>query len=92
MNDTPDDFEHLPVEVQLSAYLDNELPEHLAQQLTWRLQSDGSLRELLGRLEVGSHTGNRMFEILLKEPLPLAFARAIRRGEGILAKLSAYDI
>ncbi len=90
MNTTPENFERLPLDVQLSAYLDNELPELLARQLSRRLQTNRNLQRTLERLETGSAIGNRLFEALLKEPVPLTFARAIRRGEGVAAKLTAY--
>lgn len=88
MNTTADTFEHLPIDVQLSAYLDKELPEPLARQLCLRLQADQSLQATLASLKAGSEAGNMMFETLLQEPLPLSFARAIRRGHGIAAKLA----
>ncbi len=90
MNTTPENFERLPLDVQLSAYLDNELPELLARQLSRRLKTDRNLQRALERLETGSVVGNRLFEALLNEPVPLSFARAIRRGEGVAAKLATY--
>lgn len=78
MNDIEKDFGTLPLEVQLSAYLDNELPEHLLRQLSLLVHEDDKLNETLARLKLGSEFGDRLFAALLKEPVPLAFARAIR--------------
>ncbi|MCO6185409.1 hypothetical protein [Rhizobium sp. L1K21] len=81
-------FDQLPVNVQLSAYLDEELPEPLARRLSLRLQKEPALQCALDSLRSGSALGNLLFAALLKEPVPLTFARAIRRGQGIAAKLT----
>lgn len=64
---------------RLSAFLDNELPEPERRAVKDMLATDPKARALLERLKLGSETGNRIFEALLDDPVPLRLMRTIRR-------------
>ena len=64
---------------RLSAFLDDELPETERRAVKELLASDPKARAILERLKLGSETGNRMFEALLDDPIPLVLMRTIRK-------------
>jgi anti-sigma factor RsiW len=75
------ELDKLPLEVRLSAFLDDELPQKEKTAIMRLLATDCAAQALLFRLKTGSEAGNAMFATLLDDPLPLSFLRAIRHGK-----------
>ncbi|MDO6964267.1 anti-sigma factor family protein [Rhizobium alvei] len=73
-----DEFESLPLEVRLSAYLDGQVEPHQREVLEALLASDEAARQLLETLKAGSEFGNNAFEEMLRNPVPLSLVRAIK--------------
>ena len=73
-----DEFDTLPLEVRLSAYLDGQVTETQKQAIDDLLAEDEQARELLATLKAGSDFGMRAFEDMLAEPVPLDMVRSIK--------------
>jgi anti-sigma factor RsiW len=75
-----ENFEDLPLEVRLSAYIDGQVSDEDKRALDALLATDPQARELLDLLKAGSDFGNNAFADMLKEPVPLHMVRAIKGG------------
>jgi anti-sigma factor RsiW len=75
-----ENFDDLPLEVRLSAYLDGQVSDAQKRALDATLAIDAHARELLDLLKSGSDFGNQAFADMLKEPVPLHMVRAIKTG------------
>ena len=65
--------------MQLSAYLDGELPPDETAALAARLKTDAGLRAELEALTAANTAAKQDFAAMLSAPLPLSLARAIDR-------------
>lgn len=75
-----EDLRKLPLDVRLSALLDGELSKDEKEELERLIATDADARQLFDRLKRGSEIGNRAFDDLLKEPVPLALVRKIKNA------------
>lgn len=75
-----ENFKELPLEVQLSAYIDGQLDAADAQEIETLLKSDKQAQSILETLKAGSDFGNQAFEEMLKEPVPLHLVRSIKEA------------
>jgi anti-sigma factor RsiW len=75
---TMENFKDLPLEVRLSAYIDNQVSESDKRDIEAQLATDPHARELLDLLTAGSDFGNQAFAEMLKEPVPLKLVRTIK--------------
>ncbi|CAN7537614.1 anti-sigma factor [Rhizobium sp. LjRoot30] len=75
------DLRKLPLDVRLSALLDGEVQHDEKDELERLVATNGEAREIYDRLKRGSEIGNVAFEEFLKEPVPLAIVRKIKKTE-----------
>jgi len=75
-----ENFKELPLEVRLSAYLDGQLDDADAREIEALLDTDTQAQEILDTLKAGSDFGNKAFEEMLKEPVPLQLVRTINQA------------
>lgn len=75
-----ENFKELPLEVQLSAYLDGQLDATDAKEIETLLKSDPKAQAIFDTLKAGSDFGSEMFEEMLKEPVPLHLVRSIKEA------------
>lgn len=78
---TMENFKGLPMEVRLSAYLDGQVEAEDARELEALIASDAEARVIYEQLKAGSEFGDRFFEQMLKEPVPLDLVRSIKAIE-----------
>lgn len=76
----------LPLDVRLSAYIDGEVNETERKELEQLIARDDEARRVLETLQAGSSFGNKAFEELLHDPVPLSLVRRIKQGPGVSAK------
>jgi anti-sigma factor RsiW len=69
----PSDFE-----TRLSAYLDGEANDDARHDIEALLVNDATARAAHDALKRGAETGRRMFDDMLREPVPLAMVRTIK--------------
>lgn len=75
--------EGLPLEVRLSALIDGEVNDAEKKELETLIATDEDARVLYDTLVAGSSLGNKAFEEILHDPVPLALVRRIKQGPGI---------
>lgn len=75
------DLRKLPLDVRLSALLDGEVQHDEKDELERLVANNSEAREIYDRLKRGSEIGNVAFEEFLKEPVPLAIVRKIKKTE-----------
>lgn len=76
-----ENFKELPLEVRLSAYLDGQVEDEDARELEALIASGAQAKVIYEQLKSGSEFGNRLFEDMLKEPVPLGLVRNIKSVE-----------
>ena len=76
-----ENFKELPLEVRLSAFLDGQLGEEDAREIEALIASDEQARGIYETLKAGSEFGNKAFEDMLREPVPLDLVRKIKHIE-----------
>ncbi len=72
--------EALPVEVALSAYMDDELTPEQRAHVEAVLLPKPEAQRILRKLKTGSDFGSKVFAALLREPFPFAWAHSIRQA------------
>lgn len=75
--------EGLPLEVRLSALIDGEVNDAEKKELEALIATDEDARALYDTLVAGSNLGNKAFEEILHDPVPLALVRRIKQGPGV---------
>lgn len=75
--------EGLPLEVRLSALIDGEVNEAEKKELEALIATDEDARGVYDTLVAGSNLGNKAFEEILHDPVPLALVRRIKQGPGV---------
>jgi anti-sigma factor RsiW len=76
-----ENFRELPLEVRLSAYMDGQVEAEDARELEALIASNAEAKLIYEQLKAGSEFGNRFFEQMLKEPVPLGLVRSIKAAE-----------
>lgn len=76
----------LTLEVRLSAFIDGEVNEDERKELEQLVARDDEARRLLETLKSGTAFGNKAFEELLHDPVPLSLVRGIKQGPGVHPK------
>jgi anti-sigma factor RsiW len=66
------------LETRLSAYLDGESPEDARHEIEALLVNDPNARSVHDSLKRGADAGRRMFDEMLREPVPLDMVRTIK--------------
>ncbi|MFB9952286.1 anti-sigma factor family protein [Rhizobium puerariae] len=73
-------FQPSPLEMRLSAYVDNQASDRDAQEVEELLVNDPQARALHDALKRGTDAGRLAFEDMLKEPVPLDLVRSIKNA------------
>ncbi|CAN7211941.1 anti-sigma factor family protein [Rhizobium sp. LjRoot254] len=76
-----ENFKELPLEVRLSAFIDGQVGEDDARELEALIASNDDARGIYETLKMGSDFGNKAFEEMLREPVPLDLVRKIKAIE-----------
>lgn len=76
-----ENFKELPLEVRLSAFIDGQVGEEDARELEALIASNDNARGIYETLKMGSDFGNKAFEEMLKQPVPLELVRNIKAIE-----------
>ena len=76
-----ENFKELPLEVRLSAFIDGQVGEEDARELEALIASNDNARGIYETLKMGSDFGNKAFEEMLNEPVPLDLVRNIKAIE-----------
>jgi anti-sigma factor RsiW len=76
-----ENFKELPLEVRLSAFIDGQVSEEDARELEALIASNDDARGIYETLKMGSDFGNKAFEEMLREPVPLDLVRKIKAIE-----------
>ncbi|TCL74724.1 anti-sigma factor [Rhizobium sp. BK251] len=75
------DLKKMPLEVQLSAFLNGETTPEQKNELEHLLATDAEAREVYEKLRHGTEFGRKRFDELLKEPVPLSMVRSIKSAQ-----------
>jgi len=84
-----ENFNDLPMEVRLSAYLDGELSQTEKTDVERQLAESPAARQTLDRLKSGSQFGSDAFEALLNQPLPPHLVQAVANGAARVSQTDA---
>ncbi|UVC07112.1 hypothetical protein IHQ71_17995 [Rhizobium sp. TH2] len=76
-----ENFKELPLEVRLSAFIDGQVGEEDARELEALIASNDDARGVYETLKMGSDFGNKAFEEMLHDPVPLDLVRKIKAIE-----------
>lgn len=75
---TVQDSRKIPIEARLAAYIDGETSREEKLALEELLASDADAHRVYESLRHGSDIGRKVFDEILKEPVPLALVRSIK--------------
>lgn len=76
----------LALEVRLSAYIDGEVDETERKELEQLVSRNDEARLILEMLKAGNAFGDKAFEQVLHDPVPLSLVRNIKQGPGAAPK------
>ncbi len=75
---TVQDIRKIPIEARLAAYIDGEASPEERRTLEDLISADADTGRVYETLRQGSDIGRKVFDDLLKEPVPLALVRSIK--------------
>lgn len=75
------DSRKTPIEARLAAYIDGEASREEKLALEQLLSTDADAHRLYESLRHGSDIGRKVFDEILKEPVPLALVRSIKSAQ-----------
>jgi anti-sigma factor RsiW len=72
------EIRNLPIETRLTAYIDGEANREEKLAVEELLAKDADVHQVYDRLRHGSDVGRKLFDEILREPVPLALVRSIK--------------